>query len=75
MTWERAEGRVKQVNQARLAHIGSNKLRSEFDGVNEKSQITRGGRTETNLLGKDVSTAHHVRQGRPSHGRNRQRTE
>ena len=56
----RSGGNVEQVNQARLAHIGGNKLGSKFDGINEKSQIARGGRTKTNLLGEDVSTAHHV---------------
>jgi hypothetical protein len=56
----RAGGKVEQVDQARLAHIGGNELGSEFDGINEKCQITRGGRTKTNLLGEDVSTAHHV---------------
>ena len=50
------EGRdVEQVDQARLAHIGGNELRSEFNGIDEKSQITRGGSTKTNLLGEDVS--------------------
>jgi hypothetical protein len=60
----RSGGKVEQVNQARLAHIGGNKLGSEFDGINKKSQITRGGRTKTNLLGEDVSTAHHVQSRR-----------
>lgn len=60
----RSGGKVEQVNQARLAHIGGNKLGSELDGINKKSQITRGGRTKTNLLGEDVSTAHHVQSRR-----------
>jgi hypothetical protein len=51
----RAGGKAEQVNQARLAHIGSNELGSEFDGIDEKCQITRGGSTETNLLREDVS--------------------
>ena len=33
----RAAGKVEQVNQAGLAHIGGNKLGSEFDGIDEKS--------------------------------------
>jgi hypothetical protein len=52
---DKSRRRVKQVNQARLAHIGGNELGSEFDGIDEKSQITGGGRTKANLLGEDVS--------------------
>jgi hypothetical protein len=51
----RAGEKVKQVNQARLAHIGGNELGSEFDGIDEKCQITGGGRTKANLLGEYVS--------------------
>jgi hypothetical protein len=47
--------RVEQVDQARLAHIRGNELGSEFNGIDEKSQITRGGSTKTDLLGEDVS--------------------
>jgi len=61
----RSGGKVEQVNQARLAHIGGNELGSEFDSIDEKSQITRSGSTKTNLLREDVS-----RQGTT----NRQRT-
>ena len=52
-----SEGRekVEQVDQAGLAHIRGNELGSEFNGIDEKSQITSGGSTETNLLGEDVS--------------------
>ncbi len=52
---DKSRREVKQVNQARLAHIGGNELGSEFDGIDEKSQITSGGRTKANLLGEDVS--------------------
>lgn len=51
------EGRekVEQVDQARLAHIRGNELGSELNGIDEKSQITRGGGTKTDLLREDVS--------------------
>ena len=52
-----SEGRekVEQVDQARLAHIRGNELGGEFNGIDEKSQITRGGGTKTNLLRENVS--------------------
>lgn len=44
-----------QVDQARPAHVGGNKFRSELDGIEEKGKIAARGNPEMNLLGEDMT--------------------
>jgi len=48
-------GRDEQINQARPAHVVGNELGSKSNGIEKESQIARGGRTQTDLLGEDVA--------------------
>jgi hypothetical protein len=47
--------RDEQIDQARPAHVVGNELGSESNGIEKESQIARGSRAQTDLLGEDVA--------------------